>query len=254
MPDSNLDSEQTKSEFAEGTIIPVVNNGLIKEAKEIETAKYVLNEELIYEFENKDMTFILEREPQKIFNKGFHNDTFAYDDPDFNFNIGDTTVTNSNGEGISMREAHSMYERYDLKEPMTGKIIRINQMTYNHAYFPFNSMGAATLNNQKQGEIEMIQDFLDTDRDSAFDKTIESTAKKEEISISFDGYIFSFARFVHSNGGEHIQLEIEQYKKEDAEDRKCLRKSNTLEGFGVLEFQKLKNAIQDTVRRAKPRV
>lgn len=253
MADQNLEPESTRIEYTEGTIIPVVNRGLVREAQEIETAKYVLNEELIYEFENQDMTFILEREPQKIFNKGFHNDTLAYDDPDFNFDTGEITFKNSNGEGLNMKESHSLYERYDLREPMTGKIIRINQMTYNRAYFPFNSMEAGTLDSQKQGELRTIQDFLDTDRNSAFDRTVESTAKKEEISISFDGYIFSFSRIVHNNGGEHIELEIEQYKKEDAEDRKCLRKSNTLEGFGVLEFQKLKNAIQDTVKRAKPR-
>ena len=70
---SDQNAEQTSRELTESAIIPAVNKGFIKEAKEIEAAKYVLNEELIYGFENHDTTFVLEREPQKIFNKGLLN-------------------------------------------------------------------------------------------------------------------------------------------------------------------------------------
>lgn len=249
---TDQDSEQTDIEQPEGAIIPSIRRALNVETRELKSAEYVLNEELIGAFENPNMVFILEREPVRTFNNGYHSDTLVYDDKDFE--TGDITVTGANGENINIKEAYSLYERYDLKEPMTGKIVRINQMTYNHAYFPFNTMRAGTLEAQKQGELQIIPDFLDSNRKSAFDEIVVDKAKKEDISISFDGYIFSFSRIVHKNGTQHVELEIEQYNREHAEEKKCLRRSNVLEGFGITEFERLKTVIQDTVKRAKPKV
>jgi hypothetical protein len=161
------------------------------------------------------------------------------------------TLIDSNNEEINIKESRSLYERHDLKEPRTGKIFRIDHVVYNHAYFPFNSREAGLVGEQRKREMSIIPDFVDTDYSSAFDKTFDTSAKKESLSVSFDGYIFIFSRFVHSSGNEHIELEIEQYKKEDSEGRKCIRKSNIVEGLGSKEFLELKNAISEKVKTAK---
>lgn len=238
----------------ENPISSVIDKGLNRESMEIVVAKGILQEELIDTFYNPDLTMVLDKDPVKIFNRGHHDDTLAYDDDDFNFQEEGVVFTSSDGVEVNVREAHSLYERHDLREPRMGKVIRVDHMVYNEAYFPFNSLAAGILNEQKQREVAVISDAVNTDFDSAFDKKVESTTKKEVVSISFDGYIFAFTRFVHSNGAEHIELQIEQYRNESGEERKCLRKSNILEGFGVVEFAKLKTEIENKIRTAKPKV
>lgn len=251
---TDLDQSRTESAGNEKeTISNAIKKGLEVEAIEVRVARGILEEELTEGFENSELTFILDKDPIRIFNKGYHDDTLAYDDKDFNLEEEGVTLVDSNDEGINVKESHSLYERSDLKEPRTGKIFRIDHMVYNHAYFPFNSREAGLVEEQRQREMSIIPDFVDTDYSSAFDKTFDTSAKKESLSVGFDGYIFIFSRFAHSNGSEHIELEIEQYKREDSEGRKCIRKSNVVEGLGPKEFLELKNAILEKVKTAKPK-
>jgi len=247
---SDFDSTPQTPEQEE-TISSTISKSLKKEEMEIIVANGILQEELIDTFYNSDVTMILDKNPIKKFNNGYHDDTLAYNDEDFNLQTEGVAFTTSDGADINIKEAHSLYERHDLREPRMGKVIRVDHMIYNDAYFPFNSLAAGTLNEQKQREIAVISDAVNTDFNSAFDKTVESTAKKEVLSIGFDGYIFAFARFAHSNGAEHIELQIEQYRNESGEERKCLRKSNILEGFGVTEFGELKAAVENKIQTAK---
>ena len=249
---NDLNQPQAESAVNEKETIPnVIKKSLEIEAIEVRVAMGILEEELTDAFENPELTFVLDKNPMRLFNKGRGDDTLAYDDEDFNLEQEGVSIIDSNNEEISIKKAHSLYERYDLKEPRTGKIFRIDQMVYNHAYFPFNSREAGLVGEQRQREISIIPDFVDTDYSSAFDKTFDTYAKKESLSVGFDGYIFIFSRFVHSNGNEHIELEIEQYKREDSEGRKCIRKSNTVEGLGSKEFLELKKAVLEKVKTAK---
>lgn len=248
---SNIESSEVHDKETPSSAI---KKGLEIEAKEVRVARGVFEEELTEAFENPDLIFTLVQDPIRIFNKGYHDDTLAYDDEDFDFDDEEEiSLIGPDNQDMGIKESRSLYERHDLKEPRTGKIFRIDQMIYNHAYFPFNSREAGLVEEQRQKEVSVIPDFVDTDYNSAFDKKFAAYAKKESLSIGFDGYIFTFSRFVHSNGGEHIELQIEQYKREDFEGKKCIRKSNTLEGFGTKEFSELKQAVLEKIRTAKLR-
>jgi len=253
MPSSEP-SQQENIENPEETVLSTIKKGLEVEAIEVRVARGVFEEELADAFENPELTFILDKDPVRIFNKGYHDDTLAYEDKDFDLDLDGVEVVGVDNENINTKEARSLYERHELKEPRTGKVFRVDQMIYNNAYFPFNTLNAATIGEQRQKEMSIIPDFVDSNYGSAFDKKVIGVAKKEVLSISFDGYIFAFSRFVYSNGGEHVELEIEQYKKEDSEGRKCIRRSNIIEGFGIKEFSELKTSVQGKIETAKPQV
>lgn len=251
---SDLDPVQTSSEPSENAIGSSIRRALNVETRELKAAEYVLNEELIDMLENPNMVFTLEREPSKVYNAGHPRENLVYDDPNFDI---DATITVGEGEmqkSFQVKTAFSSYERSDLQEPMTKKTVRIDHSVYNSAYFPFKSGRKEELETDKQLELGRLDDFRQLSYSSAFDAVILEKAKEEDVQISFDGYIFSFSKIVHSNGGEHIELEIEQLGRDGISMNKCLRKSNPLEGFGVAEFEKLKSIVDDTVKRAKPRV
>ncbi len=249
MSDQTLEPQDCLNDLDNPKTSAAVERSLNIEAKELMTAKYVLNEELIDTLADEKIHFSLENEIPLKYNMGYYNDTLVYDDPDFDV---DAEIQGESGEKRNIKEAISKYTRHDLLEPATKKVIRIDQTVFNSAYFPFNTVNASRVEKLKNIELSRNGGFRDKLWKSAFDVDVEKFAKKEDIKISFDGYIFTFAKFVNKKKEERIELEIEQYnydKDSKTSTKKCLRKSNVIEGFESNQFEGLKNIANKAIQR-----
>jgi hypothetical protein len=194
MSDDILESQDSPNELDNPKTCATVEKSLSTEVKELVSAKYALSAELFDILSDEEIHLSLKKEVSLRYNMGYHDDTLVYDDPDFDI---DAEILGNNGERGPIREAASKYTRHDLLEPATKKVIRIDQTVFNSAYFFFNPSRASRLEELKTAALARIGEFQDRCKTSAFDVDVNEFAKKEDIKMSFDGYIFTFARFVN---------------------------------------------------------
>lgn len=223
-----------------------IRRDLSIEAKELQSAVYVLNEELIPTLVEGNLNLVSEVGPT------FSEDIFkrrlkVSDNPDF---PSDVSITQENGSSLPVCEAYCLYRKVVFEEPLTHKHIRVSYKKVNPAYL-FPDEDPSIGQSKKTLEMTRYEEMNNKDFEfSAFDSEDGILIPSESIMLSFDGYNFEFRKMLNKEGKISISLEISQYDKVNKRN-KILRRSNTLPQLKEKNFDDLKYTILEALKKSR---
>lgn len=227
----------------------IIHNAISNDTTEYKSAIYTLEEELLPLLGDPNNNISLENNPRRRYEPGYyHEDIVPSGMQDFA-----EKVEYEDGYPVEPM-AYTQTYKFRMAE---GKELRVYNKVFNPAYFPFNTLEAERIENQKKVEVERYDEFRGRKLESSgFDVQIPANAVKESLTLVFQGYIYTFTKMAHHKRDDTYSLKIEQFvsTKDGNRAKEVVRESRSLGIFGMQEFELLKETVINLSNNAQQRL
>lgn len=218
------------------------------EMSELQMAMYNFNEDLLPFLINGNSNFCEEIGPKYNEDK-FGRGLAVSGNPDFpegvDINIGE-------GKKLPVNQAHSLYTKTVLQDPVNKNYVRIDQIKVNPAYiFPKNQPDRFF--SAKNAELSRTHNgvYGATNLNfSAFDLAEDELMMTEMLKLEHDGYTYEFRKMIDKKGEIKIFMQVGQ-RRRGGDIEKVLRRLKEESNLKSEAFDGLNQICSKAIDRAK---
>lgn len=218
------------------------------EMDELKMAMHTFEEDLLPQLINGNLNFCEEIGPKYNMDK-FGRNLSVKDNPDFPEGV---DISLGEGKKLPVNQAHSLYTKTVLQDPVNKGYVRIDQIKVNPAYiFPkgqpdrFLSAKNAELSRRYNGIYGATNLNF-----SAFDMAEGELTMGEMLKLEYDGYTYELRKMINKKGEKKIFMQVGQ-RRSGGEIEKVLRRLNEVSNLNSDNFDGLNQICSKAINRAK---
>lgn len=218
------------------------------EMSELQVAMYNLDENLLPFLIDGNPNFCEEIGPKYNEDK-FGRGLSVKNNPDFPEGV---DINLGGDKKLPVNQAHSLYTKTVLQDPVNKSYVRIDQIKVNPAYiFPKNqpdrffSAKNAELSRTHHGMYGATNPNF-----SAFDMAEDELMMTEMLKLEHDGYTYELRKMVDKKGEIKIFMQVGQ-RRRGGDIEKVLRRLNEISNLKSENFDSLNQICSKAINRAK---